>query len=58
MKTLEELIKELGLKPSHVELERGRTGNFVVLGRNNEYVTLNDDNLKHLGYVVIEVKPE
>ena len=58
MKTLEELVKELGLKPYVTEIIQGRTGNYVCIKR-KKYVTVNDPRFHlDLGYEVIEVKPE
>jgi hypothetical protein len=61
MKTLEELVKELGLKPFISELLIGRSGNFVVILDDYEYITCNETFVKFVkqnGYEVIEVKPE
>lgn len=62
MKTLEELIKELGLKPTRTELLCGRQGNHVLVYKDNTYETFYEKYAyTHLvSYVkeVIEVKPE
>ena len=39
MKTLEELVKELGLKPRKEEIELGRYGNYVHVFKDNTYTT-------------------
>ena len=59
MKTLEEVIKELGLKPNDLELSKGRSGNNVHISNDNLYVTFYDNYLDVLENIkVIEVKPE
>lgn len=61
MKTLEELVKELGLNPSDYEKTYGRSGNFVVLLGKGQYITGGKQFAtfaKVLGHEVIEVKPE
>ena len=58
MKTLEELVKELDLKPSAMEIEFGRKGNFVHI-QGNKYITFETDGTDSLFFEkVIEVKPE
>ena len=61
MKTLEELVKELGLEPASWEIQYGRKGNFVHIFSDNTYAT-HELNLKNkhkdLECEVIEVKPE
>lgn len=63
MKTLEELVKELGLKPTCTERNFGRCGNYLIVYLNNEYTTYNKYEyarfMADLCYgKVIEVKPE
>ena len=63
MKTLEELVKELGLKPTPTERYLGRGGNYVVVYLDNEYTTfMKYENARFIAEVcsckVIEVKPE
>lgn len=62
MKTLEELVEELGLKPYPSEVRTGRKGNFVIINDNNKYITTNDKYsvklAKEIDLKVIEVKPE
>lgn len=58
MKTLEELVKELGLKPSRYEKVKGRQGNFVCIS-NKRYTTVDSLSKARLfDAKVIEVKPE
>lgn len=62
MKTLEELIKELGLKPIYSEQVYGRDGNFVYIYKDKKYFTCTKPH-KNMGFNkfhgrVIEVKPE
>lgn len=63
MKTLEQLVKELGLKPTCAERDFGRAGNYVVVYLDNEYTTFNKyENARFMADVcsakIIEVKPE
>ena len=61
MKTLDELVKELGLEQASWEKQFGRKGNFVHIFSDNTYAT-HELNLKnkyeYLKCEVIEVKPE
>jgi hypothetical protein len=58
MKTLEELVKELNLRPNDLERFKGRIGNYVHIYE-NEYVTFsNNYSYDFLNVKVIEVKPE
>lgn len=59
MKTLEELVKELGLKPTYAESKLKRTGNFAYIFSDNTYITSHDTNTGWSNPIkIIEVKPE
>lgn len=58
MKTLEELVKELGLIPSWTEITVGRLGNYVHIFDDNTYITFDTLDFPRPSKKVIEVKPE
>ena len=59
MKKLEELIEELGLKPSCAEIKGGRMGDYVHIFKDNTYTTYYIDFSESiLCEKVIEVEPE
>lgn len=61
MKTLEELVKELGLKPNKTEKREGRRGDYVHIFNDNTYITFEEDlSCIYPKYIkqIIEVKPE
>lgn len=58
MKTLEELVKELDLKPTWTENVVGRNGNYVHIFNNNTYITFGTPHENLYVKEVIEVKPE